>query len=74
MALLTPRKMAAPKVGRVDQVIVSFSGGNPQSFSTTAEVETETGQVTERDISNVMASLPAASNRRCAADPSRPAG
>ncbi len=49
MALLNAEKMAAPKVERVDHVIVSFSGGKPRSFSTTAEVETETGQVTERD-------------------------
>ncbi|MEE8455316.1 MAG: cell division protein FtsA [Limibaculum sp.] len=58
LALLNSEKMAAPKVGRVDQVIVSFSGGKPQSFSTTAEVETETGQVTERDISNVLGACP----------------
>ncbi|HSF95974.1 MAG TPA: cell division protein FtsA [Thermohalobaculum sp.] len=58
LALLNSEKMAAPKVGRVDQVIVSFSGGRPQSFSTTAEVETETGQVTERDISNVLGACP----------------
>jgi cell division protein FtsA len=58
LALLNSEKMAAPKVGRVDQVIVSFSGGKPQSFSTSAEVETETGQVTERDISNVLGACP----------------
>ena len=58
MALLNAEKMAAPKVERVDQVIVSFSGGRPRSFSTTAEVETETGQVTGRDISNVMGACP----------------
>jgi cell division protein FtsA len=59
LALLNSEKMAAPKVGRVDQVIVSFSGGRPKSFSTAAEVETETGQVTERDISNVLGACPA---------------
>jgi len=58
LALLNSEKMAAPKVGRVDQVIVTFSGGRPQSYSTTAEVETETGMVTERDISNVLAACP----------------
>jgi len=58
LALLNAEKMAAPKVGRVDQVVVAFSGGKPQSFSTTAEVETETGQVTERDISNVLGACP----------------
>jgi cell division protein FtsA len=57
-ALLNSEKMAAPRVDRVDQVIVSFSGGKPQSFSTTAEVETETGQVTERDLSNVLGACP----------------
>jgi len=31
LALLTSEKMAAPKVGRVDHVVVSFSGGRPQS-------------------------------------------
>lgn len=58
LALLTAEKMAAPRVERVDQVIVSFSGGRPESFSTVAEVETETGQVTERDISNALGEAP----------------
>lgn len=58
LALLTAEKMAAPKVERVDQVIVSFSGGKPESFSTFAEVETETGQVTARDIANALAACP----------------
>jgi cell division protein FtsA len=58
LALLNSEKMAAPRVERVDQVIVSFSGGRPQSFSTSAEVETETGQVTERDMSNVLGACP----------------
>ena len=58
LALLNAERMAAPRVERVDQVIVSFSGGRPQSFSTVAEVETETGQVTERDISNALAEAP----------------
>ena len=58
LALLNSEKMAAPKVGRVDQVVVSFSGGRPMSYSTHAEVETETGQVTERDISNVLGACP----------------
>ncbi|MBY8974988.1 cell division protein FtsA [Rhodobacteraceae bacterium NNCM2] len=54
LALLTAEKMAAGKVERVDQVIVGFSGGQPQSFSTVGEVETETGQVTDRDISRAL--------------------
>jgi len=58
LALLTAEKMAAPRVDRVDQVIVSFSGGRPQSFSTVGETETETGQVTERDISAALADAP----------------
>lgn len=58
MALLNAEKMAAPKVERVDQVIVSFSGGRPQSHMTEAEIETETGQVTERDLSHVLAECP----------------
>ncbi|MEM8792234.1 MAG: cell division protein FtsA [Pseudomonadota bacterium] len=53
-ALLNAEKMAANKVDRVDHAIVSFSGGRPQSFSTVGEVETETGQVTERDISHAL--------------------
>ncbi|MCL5777851.1 cell division protein FtsA [Limibaculum sp. FT325] len=58
LALLTAEKMAAPRVERVDQVIVSFSGGRPQSFSTVGETETETGQVSERDISAALADAP----------------
>ncbi|MEM8698987.1 MAG: cell division protein FtsA [Pseudomonadota bacterium] len=54
LALLTAEKMAATRVERVDHVVVSFSGGQPQSFSTIGEVETETGQVTERDISRAL--------------------
>ncbi|MEM9764526.1 MAG: cell division protein FtsA [Pseudomonadota bacterium] len=57
-ALLSAEQMAAPKVERVDQVIVSFSGGRPESFSTLGEVETETGRVTERDIANALAEAP----------------
>ena len=57
-ALLAAEKMAAPRVGRVDQVLVAFSGGRPRSFSTMAEVETETGQVEERDISRALAACP----------------
>ncbi len=55
LALLNAEKMAAPRVERVDQVIVSFSGGKPESHMTEAEIETETGQVTERDISMLLA-------------------
>ena len=57
-ALLAAENMAAPKVERVDQVIVSFSGGNPQSMMTEAEIETETGKVTDRDLSLVMHECP----------------
>lgn len=55
LALLTAERMAAPRIDRVDHAIVSFSGGMPRSFSTVGEVQTETGQVTERDISNALA-------------------
>lgn len=57
-ALLNAERMAAPKIDRVDQVIVSFSGGKPESFMTEAEIETETGQVTDRDLSNVLGACP----------------
>jgi len=57
-AVLQAEKMASPKVDRVDQAVVAFSGGRPTSFSTMGEVETETGQVTERDISNALAAAP----------------
>ncbi|HUF55189.1 MAG TPA: cell division protein FtsA [Thermohalobaculum sp.] len=59
LALLNAERAAAAKgVERVDQAIVSFSGGQPQSYSTHAEVETETGQVTERDIAQALAECP----------------
>jgi cell division protein FtsA len=58
LALLNAEKMAAPRVERIDHVVVSFSGGKPESHMTEAEVETETGQVTERDLSNVLAACP----------------
>lgn len=58
LALLNAERMAAPKVERVDHVIVSFSGGRPESTMTEAMIETETGQVTERDLSNVLAACP----------------
>ena len=64
LALLNAEKMAAPRVERVDHVIVSFSGGKPESHMTEAEVETETGQVTERDLSNVLAACPEPPMRR----------
>ncbi|MEM7422109.1 MAG: cell division protein FtsA [Pseudomonadota bacterium] len=57
-ALLAAENMAAPKVERVDHVVVSFSGGNPQSSMTEAEISTETGRVTDRDISAVLAACP----------------
>lgn len=58
LALLNAEKMAAPKVERVDQVVVSFSGGAPESFSTLGETETETGQVSERDLSAALGNAP----------------
>lgn len=58
MALLNAEKMAAPRVERVDHVVVSFSGGRPVSHMTEAEIETETGQVTDRDLSNVLGDCP----------------
>ncbi|MEM7742544.1 MAG: cell division protein FtsA [Pseudomonadota bacterium] len=58
LALLNAERMAAPRIDRVDQVIVSFSGGRQQSAMTEAEVETETGQVTDRDLSLAFASCP----------------
>ena len=58
LSLLNAEKMAAPKVERVDQVVVSFSGGRPTSHMTEAEIETETGQVTDRDISTLLAECP----------------
>ena len=58
MALLNAEKMAAPRVERVDHVVVSFSGGRPQSHMSEAMIETETGQVTERDLSNALADCP----------------
>ncbi len=64
LALLNAEKMAAPRVERVDHVIVSFSGGRPESHMTEAEVETETGQITERDLSNVLAACPEPPMRR----------
>ncbi|MGF1446180.1 MAG: cell division protein FtsA [Pikeienuella sp.] len=57
-AVLQAEKAAQPKIDRVDHVLVSFSGGRPQSFPTLGEVETETGQVTERDISNALGNAP----------------
>ena len=57
-ALLAAENMAASKVERVDQVVVSFSGGNPLSQVTEAEIETATGVVTDRDISAVLGACP----------------
>ncbi|MEL6267891.1 MAG: cell division protein FtsA, partial [Pseudomonadota bacterium] len=54
-ALLGAERMAAPRVERVDQVVVSFSGGRPESFSTVGEVETETGRVSDSDIARALA-------------------
>jgi cell division protein FtsA len=57
-AVLTAERMAAPSVERVDHVLVSFAGGYPESFSTVGEVDTETGQVTARDLSNALGAAP----------------
>ena len=57
-ALLNAEKMAANKVKRVDHAIIGFSGGRPRSFSTVGEVETETGRVTDRDISRALGAAP----------------
>ncbi len=53
-ALLAAERAAQPRIDRVDHVLVAFSGGRPESLSTVGETETETGQVTERDISNAL--------------------
>ncbi len=41
---------------RVDHVIASFAGGRPRSYGLEGQVEVEHGEVTERDIGNVIAS------------------
>lgn len=58
LALLNAEKMAAPRVERVDQVVVSFSGGRAQSYSTVGEVELDGGVVSEADISRALAAAP----------------
>ncbi|GMG82350.1 cell division protein FtsA [Paralimibaculum aggregatum] len=57
-AVLGAERAAHPRIDRVDHVLVSFSGGRPESFSTVGETETETGQVTGRDISNALGNAP----------------
>jgi cell division protein FtsA len=57
-AVLAAERAAQPKVERVDHVLVSFSGGRPESFSTVGESETLTGQVSARDISTALAAAP----------------
>ena len=42
----------------VQTCALPISGGRPESFSTVGEVETETGQVTARDISAALAAAP----------------
>lgn len=56
--VLGAEEAAQPAVEGVDHAVVAFSGGRPESFSTLGEVETETGQVTDRDISNALAAAP----------------
>ncbi|MBL4805880.1 MAG: cell division protein FtsA [Rhodobacteraceae bacterium] len=41
---------------RVNHVIVSFAGGRPRSYGLDGTVDVEHGEVTERDIGNVLAS------------------
>ncbi len=41
---------------RVDHVIVSFAGGRPRSYGLDGIVDIEHGEVSERDIGNVLAS------------------
>ena len=53
-AVLTAEEDAQPEIERVDHAIVAFSGGQPESFSTEGSVETETGKVTGRDLSNAL--------------------
>ncbi|MGF1502247.1 MAG: cell division protein FtsA [Paracoccaceae bacterium] len=57
-AVLTAERAAHPEIERVDHALVAFSGGRPKSFSTFGETETETGQVTSRDISHALAAAP----------------
>jgi len=57
-AILSAEDAAGPQTGRVDHALVAFSGGRPESFSTVGEVDTETGQVTARDISNALGAAP----------------
>ncbi len=41
---------------RVDQVMVSLSGGSPRSYGLKGQVSVERGEVTERDIGRVLSS------------------
>lgn len=41
---------------RVDDVIVTFSGGRPRSYGLAGSVSVENGEVSERDIGHVLAS------------------
>ncbi|MGF1554117.1 MAG: cell division protein FtsA [Paracoccaceae bacterium] len=58
LALITAEGRARPRVERGDQVVVGFSGGRPESFSTVGEVEIETGTVTDDDIARALAEAP----------------
>ncbi|MGE4611372.1 MAG: cell division protein FtsA [Paracoccaceae bacterium] len=40
---------------RIDDVIVTFSGGRPRSYGLSGEINVENGEVTERDIGHAMA-------------------
>ena len=44
---------------RVDHVMACFSGANPKSYGLAGEVEVETGNVTDMDISRVLAACDA---------------
>ncbi len=52
-AVRTAQKMSGL---RVDDVLVSFSGGRPRSYGLSGEVAVENGEVAERDIGHAMTS------------------
>lgn len=52
-AVRTAQKMSGL---RVDDVLVSFSGGRPRSYGLSGEVSVENGEVHERDIGHAMTS------------------
>lgn len=52
-AVRTAQKMSGL---RIDDVLVSFSGGRPRSYGLSGEVSVENGEVHERDIGHAMTS------------------